>query len=54
MTDLHDDKTQQFPHLSELSVELFELYARLVKLQKQRVRISAEIDNVRELIRQKG
>lgn len=40
--------------MEEISQELLELYARLVKLQKQRVRIQAEIDNVRELIREKG
>lgn len=40
--------------MEDISQELLELYARLVKLQKQRVRIAAEIDNVRELIRQKG
>ena len=51
MIDFNDDKTKTLP---EMSVELFELYARLVKLQKQLVRIKAEIDNVRELIRQKG
>ena len=51
MIDSNDDKTQNF---EPLSMEMFELYARLVKLQKQRIRISAEIDNLRELIRQKG
>ena len=40
--------------MNEIDPELLELYARLVKLQKQRVRIQAEIDNIRELIRQKG
>lgn len=38
----------------EIDDELLQLYARLIKLQKQRARIQAEIDNVRELIRQKG
>lgn len=40
--------------MSDIDPELLQLYVRLVKLQKQRVRIQAEIDNVRELIRQKG
>lgn len=40
--------------MSDIDPELLQLYVRLVKLQKQCVRIQAEIDNVRELIRQKG
>ena len=40
--------------MSDIDPELLQLYVRLVKLQKQLVRIKAEIDNVRELIRQKG
>lgn len=51
MIDVNDNVTKEFDDVSQ---ELLELYARLVRLQKQRVRISAEIDNVRELIRQKG
>jgi len=34
--------------------ELLELYLRFAKLSKSLVRIQAELDNVRELIRQKG
>ena len=34
--------------------ELLELYSRFAKLSKQLVRIQAELDNVRELIRSKG
>lgn len=34
--------------------DLLELYLRFAKLSKQLVRIQAELDNVRELIRQKG
>lgn len=34
--------------------EIVLLYVRFAKLQKQLVRIQAELDNVRELIRQKG
>jgi len=34
--------------------ELLELYLRFAKLSKQLVRIQAELDNVRELIRSKG
>jgi molecular chaperone GrpE (heat shock protein) len=34
--------------------ELQELYLRFAKLYKQLYRIQAELDNVRELIRQKG
>lgn len=34
--------------------ELVLLYVRFAKLQKQLVRIQAELDNVRELIRQKS
>ena len=34
--------------------ELVQLYLRFAKLQKQIVRSNAELDNVRELIRQKG
>lgn len=51
MIDKNDDVTKD---AIDVPQELLELYARLVKLQKQRVRIQAEIDNVRELIRQKG
>lgn len=40
--------------MNDIDSELIELYDRLVKLQKRRVRIQAEIDNVRELIRMKG
>lgn len=34
--------------------EILELYLRFAKLSKQLIRIQAELDNVRELIRQKG
>lgn len=34
--------------------EIVLLYVRFAKLQKQLVRIQAELDNVRELIRQKS
>lgn len=34
--------------------DLLELYLRFAKLSKQLVRLQAELDNVRELIRQKG
>ena len=53
MKDSVDNATREHPVL-DVPSDLLELYARLVKLQKQHVRISAEIDNVRELIRQKG
>lgn len=51
MIDLNDNKTKDFDVVPQ---ELLELYFRLVKMQKQRVRIQAEIDNILELIRQKG
>lgn len=34
--------------------ELVELYIRFATLQKKLVKLNAELDNVRELIRQKG
>jgi len=34
--------------------ELIKLYMRFATLQKRLIRIQAELDNVRELIRQKG
>lgn len=40
--------------LSGYDSELIELYLRFAKLQKQIVRLQAELDNVRSLIRSKG
>ena len=40
--------------LDTVDNELIALYIRFAKLQKQIVRLNAELDNVRELIRQKG
>lgn len=40
--------------MSNPTPELIELYIRFAKLQKQIVKIEAELDNVRELIRQKS
>lgn len=40
--------------LTMVDSDLLELYLRFAKLSKQLVRIQAELDNVRELISQKG
>ncbi len=40
--------------LKSYDKELVALYMRFAVLQKRLVKLSAELDNVRELIRQKG
>lgn len=40
--------------ISQPDPELIKLYVRFAALQKKLVKLNVELDNVRELIRQKG